>query len=71
MCSGCGAVAIQAPHPIVGIGWDQETNAFAAFPVCDPCWRHPEHRAVKLKMHFFPRDQEAIALAAAGSENLG
>jgi len=68
-CTGCGAIAPQ--HPIVGVARDRETGEMSAFPVCEPCWRDPAHRKAPLKMHFFPRDQERIAVASAGSPNLG
>jgi len=69
VCSGCGE---QAPrHPIIGVGWDKKAERFAGYPVCAACWRDPEHRKVKLKMHFFDRSQEAQAVQMAGSSNLG
>ena len=68
-CSGCGEPAQR--HPIIGVGWDKEQERFAGYPVCSACWRDPEHRKVKLKMHFFDRSQEATAVTMAGSSNLG
>lgn len=68
-CSGCGAMAFR--HPIVGVGWDQEAMRFDGFPICDPCWRNPQHRTRPLKMHFFERKHEREAVARAGSNQLG
>ncbi|UCD56781.1 MAG: hypothetical protein JSV16_13290, partial [Candidatus Hydrogenedentota bacterium] len=68
-CSGCGAMA--KTHPIVGIKFDEETKEMAAFPVCAACHRDPAHRKVKLKMHFFPKQMEKMALERAGSRDIG
>lgn len=71
-CSGCGRMSIVgAPHPIVGVALDAETNEMAAFPVCGACWRDPAHRTMPLKMHFFPRDQKAVAVERAGKGDIG
>ena len=68
LCSGCGAIG---EHPWVGIGKDEESGTWAAFPVCDRCFRDPAHRQRVLKYHFAPKAQAAIALAHAGSATLG
>lgn len=56
---------------MVGVAMDRETGRFAAFPVCNACWRDPSHRVAPLKMHFFQRGQAAAAVAMAGSSNIG
>jgi hypothetical protein len=56
---------------MVGVALDVETGAWAAFPVCDACWREPSHRVVPLKMHFFQAGQAAEAVARAGSSDIG
>ena len=66
-CIGCGAEALR--HPIVAIGIS-ETGAIA-LPVCRTCWENPEHRKVGIKGHFFTRAQERVALAHAGSSQIG
>jgi len=67
VCVGCGTLAPQ--HPIVGVA--KVRDEFAAFPVCEKCWRDPENRKVVLKMHFFERRHAKIAVAMAGSNTLG
>jgi len=62
ICSGCGAAAER--HPIAGITRDED-GRMAAFPVCHACWVDPAHRQVTLKMHFFDRQQGAVAADAA------
>lgn len=66
---GCGATSKR--FPVVGVTEDKETGEFAAFPVCEDCWRDPSHRETKLAMHFFPREQEDVAVAMAGSDSIG
>lgn len=68
LCSGCGAVA--SSHPMIGIAKDED-GTWAAFPVCGACHVDPAHRQRTLDMTFFPREQRAIALALAGSANVG
>ena len=68
-CSGCGEMA--SSHPMIGVARDAETDEMAAFPVCGPCWKDPAHRITPLKMHFFPRAQEAVAVARAGNGDIG
>jgi hypothetical protein len=68
-CAGCGARS--ASHPMVGVTHDRESGRSTAFPVCEQCWRDPRHRLVPLKMHFFEASQAAVAVARAGSSNLG
>jgi len=84
-CVGCGEKSHR--HPYVAIMraedasklmlWPEQSQApyprerFVALPVCELCWRDPWHRQRVLKAHFFPREQETAALAAAGSSSLG
>lgn len=68
-CSGCGGMS--ESHPWVGVTRDQESGQFAAFPVCGECHKNPEHRKVVLKMHFFSKDAAKVAVARAGSPNIG
>jgi hypothetical protein len=62
---------MSSEHPIVGVTKDLETGEWEAFPVCSPCHQDPQHRKVKLKMHFFPREMKKIAVARAGSLDIG
>lgn len=68
-CSGCGVMSEN--HPFVGVTRDAESEEMAAFPVCGACQRHTEHRKVRLKMHFFPREMKDIAVARAGKGDVG
>ena len=70
MCTGCGLVSSE-PLPFVGVTRDASSGQMTAFPVCYDCWKTPEHRRTKLKMHFFSRAQEEMAVARAGSDNIG
>ena len=70
VCAGCGNVA--SSFPIVGIKRDPENyNHWASFPICEKCWKDPKHRVFPLKMHFFDKRSEQIALERAGSTDLG
>lgn len=68
-CIGCGARALQ--HPMVAVSFEEATDRFRAFPVCKACWTSPSHRAFPIKGHFFPRAQEQLAVARAGSSEIG
>lgn len=67
-CAGCGArPPVGRQHPMVGISL--ETGKAVSSPVCHECWMDPAHRERTLKMHFFVREQEDLAVATADSVN--
>lgn len=68
-CAGCGALAFQ--HPMVVVMHDDIAGGMRAFPVCHHCWTDPMHRQMPLKGHFFPRAMGGLAVAMAGSSNIG
>lgn len=72
-CAGCGEMSDD--HSIVGIasedGIRENRCLWAAFPICAKCHVDPSHRKCVLKMHFFPREMRAVALAHAGSSSIG
>jgi len=71
-CVGlCGYIAPEEIYNWYGVKKDEETGEWEAFPVCDRCFHHPEHRKQNLKMHFFAREMKAQGLARAGSTNIG
>lgn len=69
-CVGCGIVT-KDQHPMVGIGrLDLDANGvddeIAAHPVCEACWKDPEHRTLRpLKVSFFYLKDKANALGSA------
>ena len=72
-CYGCGAEADQ--HPWVAVISSPGGELFVAEPICAPCHQDPQHRSKlpggRLKGHFFPAGQAALALSRAGSSHLG
>lgn len=68
-CIGCGALSLR--HPMVAVGLDTQADRMRAYPVCETCWTHPEHRTTQIKGHFFTRSQERVAVAMAGSSQIG
>ena len=66
-CIGCGAPALR--HPMVAVM--QDAGQWKAFPVCKACWSEPAHRRLPIKGHFFTRAQEKLAVAMAGSAQIG
>lgn len=78
------------PHPVVGVlnrtdlddGWTvldndspgEDGETYVGVPVCDACWRNPEHRSAHpLKVHFFERkgNSAKVGLLTAGSFGIG
>lgn len=67
-CICCGIAAQQ--HPFVGVGranLDNNAGDMSAHPVCELCFKNPEHRTLNPnpKVHFFPRASAPIAVNAA------
>lgn len=85
-CAGCGIQALteKGGHPMVGImraddaqglgiesrPEDRSEQGFIAVPVCEACWRSPEHRINPLKCHFHYRQNAGPARAAAGKQSI-
>lgn len=68
-CFLCDAGS-ETPYDIVGIGKD-ESDEFAAFPVCKSCHENPAHRTKEgAKLHFHSRSNAANAVQAARSQIL-
>lgn len=72
VCFGCGAFA---DAPVIGLGKvvveGEVVGSFQVFDICEQCWKYPDHRKTPLKMHFFDKSQREMALARAGSSNIG
>lgn len=64
ICAGCGHDAPE--QPMVGVTF--EDGVAVQHPICATCHKQPPRA---LGMHFFPRQMAAIAVAKAGSSNLG
>jgi len=69
-CPGCGKALGEDDYTHVGIIRDED-GSFAAFPVCEQCFRVPTTRKYVLKMHFFPKGMKDMALERAGSTDIG
>lgn len=63
-CLGCDGTAPE--HPYVGVTFVGDVPV--AYPVCAACHQTPPR---PLDVHFFPREMREVALARAGSTNLG
>lgn len=64
-CHGCGIV-VRGLHPVVGVMKDEATDRMIDVPVCEACWKDPEHRTKNaLKAHFYMKADAATGLAAS------
>lgn len=64
-CRGCGIVAKDV-HPMVAIMKDEASQRMFSAPVCDECWKDPEHRTKDmLKAHFHYRAEGPGGLEAS------